>query len=218
VTFVTPTDLSAQQQQQTHAHGGGDVVHAELIRQLQAEVKGLRESGKPEHARAIASVLRIAAAHGEATGLDTTWKNGLASYIRRYGRRDALNRPADRPQWEAEMRSFGETNPELPFVADKDRAAALDLVLAAGITPTLRSAAAAFDNTAVRLVERAARDGIVRVQAQDANCAELRRMYELLQWEMTVACAFSFIDGGIACTTLTGAAIGFYLSMWWQGC
>ena len=213
VTFFTPTDLVAQGA--AHAHGG-DGVHAELIRQLQAAIKGLRDTGRAEHARAIASLLRVAAAHGDATGLDATWRNGLARHLRQHGRRDALTRPVDRRRWEAEMRSFGEASPEPPFVTEADRGTALDLMLAGGITPTLRRAAAAFDATAVRLAQRTTDNGFVRVQS--ANCAEMRRMYELLQWEMTMACAFSFIDSGVACAFLTGMVTGFYLSMWWQGC
>jgi len=215
VTFLAPTELSALGQ--AHAHNG-DAVHGELIRQLQVAVKGLRETGKAEHVRTIASLVRLAAAHGEATGLDTTWKKGLARHIRQHGRRDAISRPVDRRRWEAEMRSFGEVNPELPFVADSDRAAAIDIVLASGITPTLRSAANVFDQTAVRLAARTGGDGIVRVQTSPDVCAEMHRAYELLQWEMTMACAFSFIDAGTACEFLTGMVIGFYLTMWWQGC
>ena len=211
VTFVTPTDLLAQAQD--HAHG--DVVHQELIRQLQIAVKGLRETGRAEHARTIASVLRIAAAHGAATGLDATWKNGLTRHIRQHGRRDALTRPVDRRRWEAEMRSFGETNPELPFVAEADRGKALDLVRANGITPILRSAAAIFEESAMRLAARSAANGVVRVQD---NCEALRRALDLAQFEQTMACAFSFIDSGVACAFLSGMLAGLYLTVFWYGC
>jgi hypothetical protein len=197
-----------------HVHTA-DPVSDEVMRQLQTAVKALRETGKAEHARAIASALRLAAAHASATALDDVWKRGLNQQIRAGGLSSIVGREIDARRWQAEAAAFGAPDLQVPSVSFEDREKGVNAILTTGITGSLLSAAAEFDRSARGLARRAERNGFTRVQYMD--CSAVNNMVSIVEWEIAIACGFP-IDGGSACAFLTGTYIGLQATAWWYGC
>ena len=77
------------------AAGRPDLVHDELIRQLKDGVRALRGARPGEAARGVAAVLRLLAAHYQATGVDADVQKRLRAAIARDGRDAVLRWEAD---------------------------------------------------------------------------------------------------------------------------
>src|SRR5688500_4148671 len=132
-------------------HGfAGDGVTRELRRQLKGAVHGVR-TGKSEGARQLASVLRIAAAHGAARGVDAEVRSSLRRAVRAEGKQALLLREVPHARMAAEAREFGVDAPAHPVLDLAGRERALDQLLAEGLTPQWLRAADFFEGLAGQL-------------------------------------------------------------------
>lgn len=192
-----------------------DAVSQELLEQFRIAARALRQSGKAEYARAIASVLRIEAAHGVATGLDNLWKKGLDERLRTQGLGAVINQEIDATRWRREAAAFGAPQLQAPFVSTADRQKGLNAILTAGVTATLLNAAKEFELRAPALAKGTGYGPLRPVQY---DCDSYMRALALVQWEMAIACGMSFLDGGVACDFLLGTYVGLQAMAWWYGC
>lgn len=217
VPFFTEAALARPQSTGAAAHmHAADRVSEELLRQFRGAVTSLRETGKAEHARTIASILRLSAAHADALGLDATWKRALEQHLRRDGLQSIIGQDIDPQRWQAEVAFFGAPELQPPFVSAADREKGVNAILSPGIVASLQRAAADFDARAGGLARRTDHGDFTLVQY--ADCGGLNNMLSIIQWEIAIACGLAYIDGGAACAFLTGTYIGLQAMAWWYGC
>jgi len=166
--------LNRESNAQGHAGHGRDPVFAELGKQIQESVEGLRQRPAGEHARKLASAMRIAAAHGAGVGIDAQVKAALRDAIRKEGRDALLLREVDPARLAQEAKQFGLAQlPPQPPVDFAARGQVLDALLSEGVTAQWRKAADAFDRISEELDRRAGGIRTVALQSGSISCAEM---------------------------------------------
>ena len=183
-----------------------DPVAAEAMRQLALAIRGLAEAPRGEHARQAAAALRVLAANGKAKNLDARLRSALQTEVRTYGRQNVLHRELDPGQFRAAAREFGVAPPELLGVDARRRGKALDLLLAAGVTPVIADAANFFDRSGAHLDAQYANIRPAQTTKEEQQyCAGLRDYVSNLEGIMLVTCVLA---PGAACAFAVGAYIG----------
>src|SRR5262245_40424371 len=91
--------------------GNGATVNDPVVGQLLAEMKravrGLSKAPSGEHARRLASALRVLSAWGASTQFDARVKETLRGVVARDGREALLRRDVDFAMFKAEARELG---------------------------------------------------------------------------------------------------------------
>jgi len=176
------------------APGAG--VDAELLRQLKTAVRGLRATGKKEHATHIASLVRLFAADARAKGLDAR----LQAELRTWNKADLLALEPDPARYREAARQFVDDPPDLVYVPIDVREQMYNRILAEGITPFLIQIAEHFE---------AFQGGEFQAIANRRDCGMLANVIQGTDIVMTVAC---FFTGGIPCAMLIGMFVGFSIA------
>jgi hypothetical protein len=191
------------------AAGRADLVHDELIRQLNEGVRGMSGVRPGEAARSVAATLRVLAAHYRASGVDDNVKKRLRAAIAREGRDGVLRWEVDQSMRGAEARNFGVTVPlpREPFnIAERERA--LEAMLKTGCTPALLAAAAELTRMAPQL-DRLPMSSVARRQ-----CSGAQGMAYSLEFVALASCLLN----PILCAGFGGAYFGLKLALWYFGC
>ena len=114
-----------------------DQVAHEMGR-MHAQIEG--HGVRPEHVHALAGHMRVVAAQAQATGLDDRVKIRVGALIDARGRDSVIDQEPDDAAADARLRAYGfdPSKRERSRHIDRDkRAAALDALLAGGVTPQL---------------------------------------------------------------------------------
>jgi len=196
--------------------GTADPVTQELLAQLRLAVTGMGRARGGASARQAVGVLRIAAAHLRAQGLDRALDQHLRTQLRLEGRQALLRQPIDQDRFAAELKSFGIDNPpRLPAPDPVGREQALERVLATGPTFQLRSGADALERIAARLDRLPGNLVPVRFQDQDDyECPDLSSFTSVLEIMTLGMCLWN----PAACAIFSGAYSGLLIGLLIVGC
>src|SRR5688572_5488569 len=147
----------------THAqaHDTADPLMAELRNQIVSTVVAIRKGRghAGEHARRIAAQIRLANAHGIGAAIDAQ----LRALLREEGRDALLAREINPAMLASELRAVGVERLPALSATYADRARVLDAMVRNGMTATLATLAAGFEQVAPALDRR----GVVTVALQD---------------------------------------------------
>lgn len=184
------------------------VVSDELNRQIKAGVRALRGPRAGEAARALASTVRVLAAHNQESGIDASLQRSLQKALQRDGREAVLQHDAS-AMFDAEARQFGVELPrEPPNRATRERA--LEAMQQRGPSAALLDAAVALE----RLAPQLDRQSIALAAARQSGCPDLAAQLYFLEFVAMASCLWN----PIACAGFQGAYWGLKFSIWAAGC
>ncbi len=223
--FVGGRELALAQQ--VTAGSATDPVAIQLIADMKQAVRGLSRGPSGEHARRLASSLRLLAAWGSSNQFDTRVKETLRGVVAREGRDALVHRDVDLAMFKAEARAFGFDGtsvvplPVLPPVDDATRQRVVDDLLANGVTAHWRSLADTLEAAAKSLDRLAARrSGGITLVAQDSPsfCWQIQQEMYYLSVQMAFWCAPWFYWVPEPCGMVTSAYLGAAAVAWWYSC
>jgi hypothetical protein len=204
-----------------------DPVALQLIAEMKRTVRGLSKAPSGEHARRLASSLRLLATWGASNQFDARVKETLRGVITREGRDALIRRDIDLAMFRAEAREFGFDGssavplPALPTIDYAARQRVVDDMLANGVTghwralaDTLETAASALDRTASR---RSAGMTLV-AQTDPSICRMIQQEMYYLSVQMAFWCAPWFYWVPEPCGLATSAYLGVAATAWWYSC
>lgn len=171
----------------TYAQTGvADPVLGELRKQLEDTVAAVRRGrGRPgEHARRLASVIRLLNAHGVGAAADTVLRRRLDAE----GRDALLAREFDMVRFMEELKALGIDRVPTLIATYPDRVRMFDQTVRNGMTATLASLSASFDRIAVALDQSVATPVAAR-QSQEEECFQWLIAItgiEALMWEWCI--------------------------------
>lgn len=204
-----------------------DPVFDQLLADMKGAVRGLSQAGSGEHARRLASSLRVLAAWGASKQFDSRVKETLRAVVKREGRDALLRRSVDPAMFKTEARKFGFDGTSavpLPVPQPVDfatRQRVVDDLLANGVTPRWRAVAATLDHAA-RSLDRiaSARSAGVTLAAQvdPSICRMIQQELSYLSIQMVFWCAPWFYWVPEPCGLATSAYMGVWSVSWWYGC
>jgi hypothetical protein len=211
------TGLLAQGLAATHEHdaiAAVDPVIDQIVRQIALIHNAAQGGVRGAHARALALQLRMLSTYGRQVDMDDRGRTALREIVEREGRNTVLYAEPDVETRTRIMRQYGfrpdDRSRDMPLtVTHADREAALDAVLANGITPACERLAAALDTVAARLDRR--NRGLVALGQDDwqiGYCTELYNQFQQAQlyaipWCLT---AKYFAWAAPTCVALEGGA------------
>lgn len=204
-----------------------DPVFDQVLIDMKGAVRGLSQAGSGEHARRLASSLRVFAAWGATKQFDSRVKETLRDVVKREGRDTLLRRNADAAMFKAEARALGFDGtsgvplpvPQLVDFTTKQRV--VDDLLANGVTPRWRAAAATLDDAARSLDRMASAKsaGVTLVRQTDPSiCRMINQELNYLNIQMVFWCAPWFYWVPEPCGMATSAYLGVWAVGWWYGC
>jgi hypothetical protein len=224
--FVGGRELAFAQRQSGPA-SATDPVAIQLIADMKRAVRGLSREPSGEHARRLASSLRLLAAWGASNRFDTRVKETLRGVVAREGRDALVRRDVDPAMFNAEARAFGFDGtsvvplPVLPPVDDATRQRVVDDLLANGVTAHWRSLADTLE-TAAKSLDRVAsrRSGGIALVAQPGPsfCWQIQQEMYYLSVQMAFWCAPWFYWAPEPCGMVTSAYLGAAAVAWWYSC
>ena len=204
-----------------------DPVVDQLLADMKGAVRSLSQASSGEHARRVASSLRLLAAWGASHQFDARVKDTIRGVIARDGRQMLIRRSADRAMFRSEARALGfdvRSNvplPEPPVVDDATRQKIVDDLLTNGATARWRRVADTLDAAAMALDRQAAlRTGGATLVAQTdpSICRMIQQELSYLNVQMLFWCAPWFYWAPEPCGMATSAYLGVYAVGWWYGC
>jgi hypothetical protein len=182
-----------------HVHDGAvaDPVLEHIARQLAAIHNAMRRDPRGEHLRAFAAQLQTLSVYGRQIDIDARLASAVRTLIDRDGRDALLYPKPDRDHLLAELRRYG-AQPDARIVgAESDldyarRSAALDALIANGVSARLQSMATLLEHAAPEF-DRAG-GNVVRVSQYDpaywqGYCGELWEQYRENQFLAATICA-----------------------------
>jgi len=194
-----------------------------LARDLQG---GLR---RHETVTAIATNLRLHAAHVRATGLEVAVAQAVKRRVSKKGRRGLLeeaNGPQAMQRHHDQLREFGLEDLDVPEqdVTSAQSEQALTMLQTPGqLSGALEQMAVVFDQVADKTALMG--DGgarIVRVQgSMDAWCSTMRTVCEIMKTSTAIICALSaagFVELAPLCALLGVEVATACFLAWWGGC
>jgi hypothetical protein len=197
----------------------GDLVVAELRRQLRTGVQRIGGLKPGEGARSVASTLAVGVAYMRANNVDRGLQAALQRSVRRSGREAVIGRDIDRAHLAHLLRDYGVTDAALPPLADY---ATRDRALAALLRPNGFST---LVSTAARGLAGASADldrigGVIRPIRQSRDCEQWKEDMDIWSAIVTIVCsaaALAVPGGELACAFATGLLAG-YLLIYWINC
>jgi hypothetical protein len=199
----------------------------QLLLEMKSTVKAFSASPSGEHARRLASSLRVLATWAAASNMDARVKQSLRDAIARDGRDAILWRELDPVAFRAEAREFGFDDrspvrvPALPAPDYATRRRVLDDMLANGVTARWRALASTLDSAATALDRRASlgheRARLV-AQTDPAVCTQIAQSLALLGAEIVFWCGPWFWWFPQGCGLTSAAFLGVYAANLWMGC
>jgi hypothetical protein len=205
-----------------------DPILDQLLAEMKGTVRAFSKSQSGEHARRLSSSLRLLAAWGASSQIDTDVKQALRGAIAREGRDAILWHRPDAAAFRAEARDLGFDDssvvpvPALPAPDAATRQRVLDDMLAHGVTAHWRKAADALDAAAAALDRRASLQrgaATLAGQTDPATCTQIAQTLALLNAEMIFWCGPWFVVWFVeGCGLATAAWLGVYVANWWMGC
>ena len=214
-------------QRQPAAAQARDPVVSQIVADMKRAVRGLSRAPSGEHARSLASSLRLLAAWGAANRFDDRVKATLRGVIAREGRGALLRRDVDPATFMAEAREFGfnETSvvplPVLPLIDDATKQQIVDALLTKGATERWKALADLLESAAIRLDRIAALrpSGITLVAQMDPSiCVMIHQEMYYLNLQMAFWCAPWFYWVPEPCGLVTSAYLGVAAVLWWYSC
>ena len=224
--FVEGGELAFAQRQGEPALAT-DPLAIQLIADMKRAVRGLSRAPSGEHARRLASSLRLLAAWGASNQFDTRVKDTLRGVVAREGRDALVRRDIDPAMFKAEARTLGFDGtsvvpfPVLPPVDDAMRQRVVNDLLANGVTAHWRSLADTLETTATSLDRVASRrsGGVTRVaQTGPSVCWQIQQEMYYLSVQMAFWCAPWFYWVPEPCGMVTSAYLGAAAVAWWYSC
>jgi len=197
--LLTRAGLLAQGAATGHQHAAGpvDPVLDHLVRQIANIYNSAKAGPRGEHFRALAALLRTLAVYDRAIAVDDQVRTKLQELVDQEGRSAVLYAEPDEEGRRQALLHYGlqpgprtQQSPVVP--SHEQREAALDALLAHGITPVFDHLAATADKVAMRIDARTNHSTSV---AQDADwwqgfCQELWNQYQSAQ---TIASPFCVV-------------------------
>ena len=187
-----------------HASNGVDPLLDHVFREMAAVHNRLRREIRGEDARAFASQLRTLAIYGRQQDVDTKARSALREAIAQHGREPFLLHEPDQKAMRAELERYGfqldERARHLVVPHDPSaRHAAIDRLLAEGVTPAWDRLATLFERGAPAIDRRNGTIVRVGLSAQDAEywaayCSTLWAHYLDAQQMASAVCAFMAIS------------------------
>jgi hypothetical protein len=214
-------------QRQTGPTRVQDPVFDQSLTDMKGAVRGLSQAGSGEHARRLASSLRVFAAWGASKQFDSRVKETLRGVVGREGRDALLRRNVDLAMFKAEARDVGFDGtssiplPEPQAVDFATRHRVLDDLLAHGATPRWREVAATLDDAARSLdrIASARSAGVTLIRQVDPSiCRMINQELSYLNIQMVFWCAPWFYWVPEPCAMATSAYLGVWSVGWWYGC
>jgi len=197
--------------------GRSDAVLAEVKRQMKDALRGVH-NGSAEAARRGASLARVWAAQIQARTTDLELRTLADRAVRQQGRDAILDAPINHKEMASQFREFGLTDAEIAQLdlhgpLDRQaRAAALDRLLAGGITPVVDRAVSLLTATADRVD---AGGGVLRPIAAFAGyCDDLCLVTDLFKTEMEIACALAALGALFPPMLAFAEVCGLFASFW----
>lgn len=196
--LLTRVGLLAQGAATGHQHAAGpvDPVLDHLVRQIANIHNSAKAGPRGEHFRALAAQLRTLAVYDRLIGVDEQVRTTLQELVDQQGRNAVLYAEPDEEGRRQALQYYGvQPAPRARQSADvpahEQREAALDALLAHGITPVFDQLAATADKVAVRIDMRTNHTTTV---AQDGDwwqgfCQELWNQYQSAQNIASPFCA-----------------------------
>jgi hypothetical protein len=197
----------------------GDLVVAELRRQLRAGVRRMGGLKPGEGARSVASTLAVGVAYLHSNNFDRGLRAALQREVRRKGRESLIGRDIDRVHIAHLLRDHGITDMRLPPLADygtRDRALTA-LLQPNGFSSLVDVAATQFTGASVDL-DRVA--GVIRPIRQTRDCQQWQQDIDFWSAIVSIACgaaALAVPGGEAACAFASGVLAG-YLFFYWLYC
>ena len=224
--FVGGGELAFAQRQSGTA-SAKDPVAVQLIADMKRAVRGLSKEPSGEHARRLASSLRLLSAWGASNQFDTRVKETLRGVVARAGRDALVRRDVDPAMFKAEARALGFDGTSvvpLPVLASVDHATrqqVVDDLLANGVTARWRSLAGTLE-VAARSLDRVAsrRSGGITLVAQTdpGICWQIQKEMYYLELQMAFWCAPWFWWVPEPCGLASSAYLGAAAVAWWYSC
>ena len=218
------------------AGAAADPVLDHLVRQIAAAHNAARANRpRGEDARAVASQLKTLAVYAKQIDLDAHVRAGVRDLVAAHGRDAVMYHEIGRAERQASLERFGfrvEARAlNYPLTPDYNvRAATLDALLAAGVSPMWQRMARTLEQAAPEIDRR--RSQVVPVAARQdkdwikAFCESLWNEYEQAQLMAAPVCWASTLPGGSflipTCVALEGGAMSLLLAylfycngVWW---
>jgi hypothetical protein len=192
-----------------------------LARDLQGGVR------RHETITAIATNLRLHAAHVRATGVDATVVRAVKRRVSEKGRRGLIeeaNGPMATQRHHDLLHAFGLEGLHVP---ERDVPPALSeqaltmLQTPGALSEALDQMAAAFDEVAAKTAALGDDARIVRVQSIDGWCGTMRTICEMMKVSTAIICALSasgFVELAPLCALLGVEVASACFLAWWGGC
>ena len=194
-----------------------DRVLEEILRQFEGAVFALQSQPSGESARRIAGSLRMLASWGTDRRVDDEVRRHLRDAIRREGRAAIVARPFDAIE-ELKLRGYKVPPGAIARATATDHAAALDNLLANGITKQWTLLAKKFEAGAAALDKRIGFASYQDDDEEEENCEGMEYMELLLQSTVFFFCV---VMAGLlweACVIVSLELLGWQAYMWWEGC
>jgi hypothetical protein len=204
-----------------------DPVVSQVLTDMKRAVRGLSRAPSGEHARHLASSLRLLAAWGASNRFDDRVKTTLRGAMAREGREALLRREVDLATFKAEARQFGFDGtssvplPVLPSIDDTAKQRIIDAMLDKGVTDHWKALADMLESAATHLDRiAAARPAGVMLAAQTdpSICVMIRQEMYYLNLQMAFWCAPWFYWFLEPCGLTTSAFLGVATVSWWYSC
>jgi hypothetical protein len=214
-------------QRQSGAAAATDPVAIQLITEMKRAVRGLSQAPSGEHARRLASSLRLLATWGASNQFDARVKETLRGVVAREGRDALIRRDVDPAMFKAEARELGFDGasavplPAFPSVDYASRQRVLDDLLANGVTAQWRALAGTLETAASGLDRMASRRsaGMTLVAQTDPSiCRMIQQEMYYLSVQMAFWCAPWFYWVPEPCGLTTSAYLGVAAAAWWYSC
>lgn len=177
---------------------------------------------------AIATNLRLHAAHVRATGVEAAVAQAVKRRLSKKGRRGLIeeaNGPQAMQRHHDQLREFGLEDldvPEQAVTAAQSEQALTMLQTPGQLSGALEQMAVVFDQFAEKTALMG--DGgarIVRVQSIDAWCSTMRTVCEIMKTSTAIICALSaagFVELAPVCAVLGVEVATACFLAWWGGC
>ena len=204
-----------------------DPVVSQVVADMKRAVRRLSRAPSGEHARNLASSLRVLAAWGAANRFDDRVKTTLRGVTAREGRGALLRRDLDLATFKAEAREFGFDGasvvplPVLPVIDDVTKQRVVDSLITNGVTEHWRALAKMLESAAASLDQMAAlRPGGVTLVAQTdpSICIMINQEMYHLSVQLVFWCAPWFYWVPEPCGLVSAAFLGVAAVNWWYSC
>ena len=192
-----------------------------LARDLQGGVR------RHETITAIATNLRLHAAHVRATGVEATVARAVNRRVSREGRGALIeqsNGPTATQRHHDQLKAFGLEGLHVPErdvpLAVSEQAVTM-LQTPGALSDALDQMALVFDQFAEKTAAMGDDARIVRVQSIDAWCSTMRTVCEIMKVNTAIICALSaagLVELAPVCALLTVEVATACFLAWWGGC